>query len=58
MLQETLKEMVKDMLGKFGTQRYIANLGSGIPVDADPEQLKVFVDAVHRISEEMIAAKQ
>lgn len=41
------------MLKKFGTQRYIANLGHGVHKDVDPENVKVFVDAVHKYSEEI-----
>lgn len=43
------------MLGRFGTQRYIANLGHGILKDTDPDSLAVFVDAVHAYSEDMNA---
>jgi len=39
------------MLLKFGTQRYIANLGHGIYPDTDPQRLKTFVDSVHKHSE-------
>jgi len=41
------------MLDKFGTQRYIANLGHGIYPDANPDHLKVFVEAVHKLSRDM-----
>ena len=41
------------MLHKFGTQRYIANLGHGMYPDMDPEHLKAFVDAVHTYSSDM-----
>lgn len=41
------------MLEKFGTQRYIANLGHGMYPDMDPEHLAAFVDAVHQYSEDM-----
>ncbi|XP_033738319.1 uroporphyrinogen decarboxylase-like [Pecten maximus] len=53
--QDELKHAVKEMLEKFGTTRYIANLGHGIHKDTDPENVKVFIDAVHYYSEDMIA---
>ncbi|KAK2194104.1 hypothetical protein NP493_2g06015 [Ridgeia piscesae] len=46
---------VKDMLQKFGTQRYIANLGHGMYPDMDPDHLKAFIDAVHMYSEDINA---
>ena len=46
--------MTKDMLQKFGYKNYIANLGHGIYPDVDPENVKVFVDSVHKFSQEMI----
>lgn len=47
--------MVKEMLKKFGAQRYIANLGHGIYPDMDPDHLAWFINAVHKYSEDMIA---
>lgn len=44
---------MKTMIEKFGTQRYIANLGHGMYPDMDPDQVEVFVDAVHEYSEDM-----
>lgn len=52
----------KQMLNTFaGTDNprlvgYIANLGGGCMVTYDPESVKTFVDAVHKFSEEMLAA--
>ncbi|CAH1775436.1 unnamed protein product, partial [Owenia fusiformis] len=51
---EEIKKLTKEMLKKFGTQRYIANLGHGMYPDFDREHLKAFVDAVHSESMEMI----
>lgn len=47
-----LEVMTKNMLKSFGTQKYIANLGHGIYPDMSMESVKVFVDAVHKISRE------
>lgn len=41
------------MLEKFGTQRYIANLGHGVYPDFNPEHIGAFVDAVHDLSKLM-----
>ena len=51
--QEELRALVKAMVEKFGTQRYIANLGHGIYPDMDPAHLAEFVDAVHEYSEDI-----
>lgn len=47
---EKLDALVQNMIGKFGRERYIANLGHGIYPDMDPDSVKIFVDAVHRHS--------
>lgn len=53
--QNELKSAVKTMLKRFGTQRYIANLGHGVHKDVNPDNVGLFVDAVHMYSEEMNA---
>lgn len=52
--KEDLTKMAKDMLQKFGYKNYICNLGHGIYPDMDPESVRTLVDAVHKISQEMI----
>ncbi|GLH08228.1 Uroporphyrinogen decarboxylase [Gryllus bimaculatus] len=42
-----LQSLTREMLNKFGTDRYIANLGHGIYPDMEPEKVKVFIDSVH-----------
>lgn len=51
--QAELVDLVKDMLQKFGTHHYIANLGHGIYPDMDPKRVKLFVDTVHSYSDFM-----
>ena len=48
---------MKEMLQKFGTTRYIANLGHGMYPDFDPDHLKAFIDAVHSHSKDMIESR-
>ena len=53
LLQEDIRYAVKNMLRKFGTQRYIANLGHGMHPDHDPEKLATFIDTIHSYSQTM-----
>ncbi|XP_071119007.1 uroporphyrinogen decarboxylase-like [Haliotis cracherodii] len=52
---DEIRHNVKEMIQKFGTQRYIANLGHGVMKETNPDKLKVFIDAVHTYSEEINA---
>lgn len=47
---ERITEMAKNMIQRFGTQNYIANLGHGIYPDASIDCVRAFVDSVHEIS--------
>ena len=49
--KEDIDKEVKKMCEKFGTQRWIANLGHGIYPDMDPEHVAVFINSVHKHSE-------
>ncbi|BFZ16286.1 hypothetical protein BsWGS_19324 [Bradybaena similaris] len=53
--KDEIRKAVKEMLNKFGTQHYIANLGHGVLKDIDPDHVAAFVDAVHTYSEDMNA---
>ncbi|XP_054161497.1 uroporphyrinogen decarboxylase-like [Oppia nitens] len=48
---QQIEGLVKDMIESFGTNRYIANLGHGIYPDVNPDNLAVFVNAVHKYSQ-------
>ena len=44
-----IRAEVKQMLGAFGHQHYIANLGHGIYPDTDPDKARCFVEAVKEL---------
>jgi uroporphyrinogen decarboxylase len=46
---EDITERARNMVLKFGKDRYIANLGHGIYPDVDPEHAKAFMEAVHSL---------
>lgn len=56
--EEEIEEAVRDMLAKFGPQKYIANLGSGLMGWESPEKVAFLVDSIHKVSEEMILAEK
>lgn len=41
------------MVRKFGKKHYIANLGHGITPQTPIESMNIFVDTVHRTSQEL-----
>ncbi|GAB5371421.1 hypothetical protein AAMO2058_001578500 [Amorphochlora amoebiformis] len=43
----------RKMIDKFGTQRYIANLGYAVDKSMDPDLVGAFAEEVHRYSEEI-----
>ena len=47
--KEKLKEMTVAMVKRFAKKNYIANLGHGIYPDMDPDNVQVFIDAVHSV---------
>lgn len=54
---EVIRREVRRMLVEFGSTHHVANLGHGMHPDHDPEHARVFVDAVHEISEELRASE-
>lgn len=50
---EVIQREVRRMLTEFGPTGHIANLGHGMHPDHDPEHARVFIDAVHDISDEL-----
>lgn len=55
--QDDLDYLVEQMVGSFGTERYIANLGHGIYPDMTPESVNTFVNGVHKHSRRLNAQK-
>jgi uroporphyrinogen decarboxylase len=47
---EQIRTETKKMIGTFGTQRYIANLGHGVYPDTAPDKVKCFIDTVKSFS--------
>ena len=56
--EAAIEAAVQDMMGKFGPQKYIANLGSGLMGTEDPAKVDFLVNTIHKVSEEMIAANE
>ncbi len=50
---DVIRREVRRMLSEFGATGHIANLGHGMHADHDPEHARVFIDAVHDLSEEL-----
>mgnify|MGYP000509259124 CR=1 FL=1 len=47
----TIRSEIKTILTSFGDHSgHIFNLGHGITPDIDPDNVKVFIDAVHEFS--------
>ncbi|CCO15796.1 uroporphyrinogen decarboxylase [Bathycoccus prasinos] len=51
---EEIEREAKRMLQDFGPQKYIANLGAGLGGKEDCAKVDYFVNAIHRLSKEMI----
>ncbi|WP_234736790.1 uroporphyrinogen decarboxylase [Tellurirhabdus bombi] len=43
---EQIRSEVRNMIDKFGKQRYIANLGHGVYPDTNPDKVRCFIEAV------------
>lgn len=57
-IENEVEKMLRVKKGGFGGEGpYIANLGHGITPGVDPEKLKCYLKAVHRISREVNAVK-
>lgn len=49
--KKDIEEAAKKLCDKFGSQRWIANLGHGIYPDVDPDHLGAYIDAIHKYSQ-------
>lgn len=47
--ESSIKKLTKEMVEKFGTERYIANLGHGIYPNVDPKHVDYFLDAIKSV---------
>mmetsp|Transcript_50127 Transcript_50127/g.98272 ORF Transcript_50127/g.98272 Transcript_50127/m.98272 type:complete len:417 (-) Transcript_50127:90-1340(-) len=48
-----IRSKTRQMVDRFGTQRYIANLGHGMLPTHSPDKLAVYIDEIHKYSEEV-----
>lgn len=57
-IEAEVERMLRAKKGGFGGEgAYIANLGHGITPGVDPENLKAYLKAIHRISREVMSEK-
>ncbi|CAO1638971.1 unnamed protein product [Sympodiomycopsis kandeliae] len=57
-INKEVERMIRGKKGGFGgSGAYIANLGHGITPGVDPEHLRAYLEAIHRVSREVNAEK-